>query len=122
MAKIRVAHLSGDQATIQNTPPLVTSLKARAHYGLAPLPDKRFDALRAQRVAGAAQIYVEQFSAHPLEADSAELYAAPDGYLSKGGTFNRERQDASDKAVYEIEIRPEDGLYPLPFVAPQADG
>jgi L-asparaginase len=122
MAKIRVAHLSGDQATIQNTPPLVTSLKARARYGLAPLPDKRFDALRAQRVAGPAKIYVEQFSAHPLEADSAELYAAPDGYLSKGGTFNRERQDASDKAVYEIEIRPEDGLYPLPYMARQKDG
>ena len=34
----------------------------------------RFDALRAQRLAAPATVYVEQFSAHPLESDAAELY------------------------------------------------
>jgi L-asparaginase len=51
MSKIRIAHLSGDQATIQNTPPLVTSAKARARYGLPPIAGERFDALRPQRLA-----------------------------------------------------------------------
>ena len=36
--------------------------------------------------------------------------------------FHRERQAAGDKPVYEIELRPEDGLYPLPYMAFQADG
>ncbi len=62
------------------------------------------------------------FQPHPLEADSAELYGPPDGYLSTSGIFNRERKDASDKAVYEIEMQPEDGLYPLPYMARQKDG
>jgi L-asparaginase len=34
MEKIRIAHLSGPNATIQNTPPLVTSNKARQKHGL----------------------------------------------------------------------------------------
>ena len=33
-AKVRIAHLTGPTATIQNTPPLVTSNKARARLGL----------------------------------------------------------------------------------------
>ena len=37
MSKIRIAHLAGPTATIQNTPPLVTSSKARARAGLPPL-------------------------------------------------------------------------------------
>src|SRR5580698_5828590 len=104
MSKIKIAHLSGDQATIQNTPPLVTSNKARIRYGLDPIPGKRFDALRAQRLAAPTRVYVEQFSAHPLEAQSAELYGAPDGYVATDGTFRKERGDATDKAVYEIEL------------------
>jgi hypothetical protein len=36
--------------------------------------------------------------------------------------FRKERQDESDKAVYEIELKPEDGLYPLPYMAVQVDG
>src|SRR5262249_45206994 len=60
--------------------------------------------------------------AHPLEADAAELYGPPDGYLDAQGRFHRTRQTDSDTAVYEIEIRPEDGLYPLPYMARQADG
>ena len=125
--KMRIAHVSGPRATIQNTPPLVTSNKARSKYGLPPRrnPDgtlPRFDALRAQRLAAPAKVYVEQFSAHPLEADTAELYAAPDGYVGPDGTFRRGRSSDADKPVYEIELHPDDGLYPLPYMARQADG
>ena len=125
--KLRIAHLSGPTATIQNSPPLVTSNKARQRYGLplrrhphdVSLP---FDALRAQRLAAPAKVYVEQFSAHPLERDAADLYAAPDGYIGADGAFSRDRRSDQDKPVYEIELRPEDGLYPLPYMARQADG
>jgi L-asparaginase len=125
--KVRIAHLAGPTATIQNTPPLITSNKARAKHGLplltdadgAPLPH---DALRSQRLAAPAKVYVEQFSAHPLESDVAELYGPPDGYIGADGVFRKERQDESDKAVYEIELKPEDGLYPLPYMAVQVDG
>src|SRR5438132_11859624 len=125
--KARIAHLAGPNATIQNTPPLVTSNKARAKHNLSPLmnPDgtpARFDVLRAQRLAAPVTIYVEQFSAHPLEADAAELYGPPDGYIDSAGQVHRERQGADDKPVYEVELRPEDGLYPLPYMALQADG
>jgi L-asparaginase len=126
-AKIRVAHLTGPNATIQNTPPLVTSNKAREKYDLPLLraPDgsiAKFDALRTQRLAAPAKVYVEQFSAHPLERDAAELYGAPDGYIDVDGVFHKERRGADDKPVYEIELRPEDGVYPLPYMARQADG
>lgn len=126
-ARVRIAHLAGPTATIQNTPPLVTSNKARARAGLAPVtgPDgqpHRFDALRAQRLAAPAKIYVEQFSAHPLEQDAAELYGPPDGYVGADGSFSPERKSADDKPVYEVELTPEDGLYPLPYMALQADG
>jgi hypothetical protein len=123
----KIAHLSGPTATIQNSPPLVTSNKARRKYGL-PLrtnPDgteARFDALRAQRLAAPATVYVECFSAHPLERDAADLYGPPDGYLDAHGVFRREPTGPDDKPVFEIEIRPEDGVYPLPYMARQADG
>ena len=71
---------------------------------------------------GAATVYVERFSAHPLEADAAELYGPPDGYLDAKGVFHKERSSPQDKAVFEIEIRPEDGVYPLPYMARQANG
>ena len=76
--KARIAHLAGPNATIQNTPPLVTSNKARAKNKLPLLtnPDgtpARFDVLRPQRLAAPVTVYVEQFSAHPLEADAAEI-------------------------------------------------
>ena len=75
----RIAVFSGATATIANTQPLVTSNKGRARYGL-PLrthPDgstPRFDVLRPQRLARPVTVYVQQFSAHPLEADAADLY------------------------------------------------
>ena len=127
MAKPRIAHLAGPNATIQNTPPLVTSNKARRLHGLPLLTDgdgapARFDALRTQRLAAPATVYVEQFSAHPLERDAAELYAPPDGYIDAAGDFSERRRNPDDKPVYRIELKPEDGLYPLPYMARQADG
>jgi L-asparaginase len=125
--KVRIAHLAGPNATIQNTPPLVTSNKARALHGLPILKDMdgkqvRYDPLRPQRLAAPATVYVEAFSAHPLEADAAELYAEPDGYLSADGVFSPTRGNANDKPVYKIELLPDDGVYPLPYMARQKDG
>jgi len=125
--KPKIAYFAGSNATIHSIPPLITSNKARAKYGLAPLTDPdqspaRFDVLRPQRLARPAVVYVEQFSAHPLEADAAELYGPPDGYLDSQGNFHKERTNAADKPVYEVELKPDDGLYPLPYMARQADG
>jgi L-asparaginase len=126
-AKPTIAVFSGPTATIQNTEPLVTSNKAREKYGL-PLrthPDgsaMRFDVLRYQRLATTVTVYVEQFSAHPLEQDAVELYGPPDGYLDSTGAFHKERTSLADKPVYEVILKPEDGLYPLPYLARQADG
>lgn len=126
-AKPRIAVFSGPTATIQNTEPLVTSNKAREKYGL-PMrshPDGsplRFDVLRPQRLAASVTVYVEQFSAHPLECDAVELYAPPDGYIDASGQYHRERQGPNDKPVYEITLKPEDGLYPLPYMGRQANG
>jgi len=126
-SKPRIAVFSGPTATIQNTEPLVTSNKAREKYGLKmrSYPDgsaMRFDVLRPQRLAAPVTVYVEQFSAHPLERDFAGLYAPPDGYLDDAGNFHKERKSSSDKPVYEITLKPEDGLYPLPYMARQANG
>jgi hypothetical protein len=126
--KPRIAVLSGPTATIQNSEPLVTSNKARARFGLPLLtnPDGtsiRFDALRAQRLAAPVTVYVEAFSAHPLEADIRELYAPPDGYVdAETGTFAASRRRESDVPVYEVHLLPEDGPYLLPYMARQADG
>src|SRR5580700_1165892 len=126
-SKARIAHLAGPNATIQNTPPLVTSNKARAKRQLPLLTDKdgspaRFDVLRNQRLAAPATVYVEQFSAHPLEADAAELYGPPDGYCNSRGEFSETRLSESDRPVFRIEIDPQDGYYPMPYMARQADG
>ena len=126
-SKPRIAHISGSNATISSSPPLVTSNKAREKRGLHLLEDAsgarlRFDALRPQRLAAPVTVYVEQFSAHPLERDAAELYGPPDGYVDRAGGFHRERQSKSDVPVYEITLSPDDGLYPLPYMAVQADG
>src|SRR5690242_9348782 len=123
----RLAHFAGANATIMNSPPLVTSNKAREQHGLPLLrrPDGtpvRYDVLRAQRLAAPVTVYVEQFSAHPLERDAAELYAPPDGYLDPSGVFHKEQQGPDDVPVFEVTLRPEDGLYPLPYMARQANG
>ncbi|MGF1575948.1 MAG: asparaginase domain-containing protein [Cyanophyceae cyanobacterium] len=125
--KPKIAIFSGPTATIHNSEPLVTSNKARARYGLPLLKDAdgdplRFDVLRPQRLAAPVTVYIEQFSAHPLERDASELYGPPDGYLDPTGVFHPEAQSPSDKPVYEVTLQPEDGLYPLPYMARQADG
>jgi hypothetical protein len=126
-AKPRIAHFSGPNATIQNSPALVTSNKARTAHGLPLMRDPdgtpaRFDVLRPQRLAAPVTVYVEQFSAHPLERDASGLYAPPDGYLGADGGFHAERRSEADKPVYKVELSPADGLYPLPFMGRQADG
>ena len=55
-------------------------------------------------------------------ADAAELYGPPDGYLDEKGEFRKERSSPQDKPVFEIELLPEDGVYPLPYMARQANG
>ena len=126
-SKPRIAYLSGSNATISNSPPLVTSNKARAARGLSVKtnPDgskPRYDVLRPQRLAAPVTVYVEQFSAHPLESDAADLYGPPDGYVDTFGTFRTERQSDDDIPAYRIELSPDDGLYPMPYMAFQADG
>lgn len=126
-AKDRIAVFSGPTSTAQNSPPLVTSNKARAARGL-PLqanPDgtpARFDQLRPQRLAAPVEVWIEQFSAHPLEKDAAPLYGPPDGYMDAQSRVNSQRQNVADKPVYKVTLRPEDGLYMLPYMALKADG
>lgn len=124
--KPRIAVFSGPTATIQNNKPLVTSNKAREQYGLPLLKDKwgqpTTDWPRYQRLAAPVTVYIEQFTAHPLEADVKELYAAPDGYVNAKGEFSKERKSADDKPVYAVTLKPEDGLYALPYMGRQANG
>lgn len=125
--KIKIAHLAGPNATITNSPPLVTSNKARAKYELPLMTDiegraSRFDVLRPQKLAAPATVYVEQFTAQPLEADASELYGAPDGYVDHNGNFSETRHSQSDRPVYSVEIGPDDGYYPMPFMGRQRDG
>ena len=125
--KPTIAVFSGPTATIQNSPPLVTSNQARGRAGLplqtagdgSPL---RFDTLRAQRLAAPATVYIEYLSAHPLERDAVQLYGPPDGYLSPAGEFVREAASEDYRPVFEVELQPSDGPYLLPYMALQADG
>jgi L-asparaginase len=121
--RLSIVVFSGATATIQNTAPLVTSNQARRRHGLSLLRGgEGADTLRPQRLAAPVKIYIEAFSAHPLERDAQELYAAPDGYLNVAGEFLPQRQSESDTPVYEAVLNPEDGLYMLPYMARQRDG
>jgi len=125
--KPRIAVFSGTSATIQNSAPLVTSNKARKSYGLPVLknPDgsePAYDHLAPQRLAAKVEVFIEAYSAHPLERDAAELYGPPDGYLDANGGFHTDRTRPDDKPVYRVTLEPEDGLYLLPYMARQADG
>ena len=102
MAKPCIAVFSGPRSTIANTPALVTANKGRLD-GERKL-DGRFDHLVPQRLSEPVRVRIEKFSAHPLEADAAEVHH-DDG-----------------KPYYEVELRPEDGAYLLPYVARRADG
>ena len=116
--------ISRDPITIQTTPPLITSNKAREKYGLRLTGADGRSALRrlrAQRLAVAVTIYVEQFTAHPLERD-APSYMSARRISDSAGTFHKEPQSPDDTPVYEVTLRPEDGVYPLPYMARQADG
>ena len=64
---------------MQNTEPLVTSDQARRRHGLPLLPHRGPDVLRPQRLAAPVRVYIEAYSAHPLERDAAHLYAHIDG-------------------------------------------
>jgi hypothetical protein len=125
--KPRIAVFTGPTSTIQNSPPLVTSNKARDMRGL-PLrksPDEspiRYDHLVPQRLAAPVEVLIEQFSAHPLEKDATHLYGPPDGYVDRNGVFHKTRQNPGDKPAYRVTLRPEDGLYLLPYMSVQADG
>ena len=72
----RIAVFSGPNATIQNNKPLVTSNKAREQYGLPLRRDASGQPLvdwpRYQRLAAPVTVYVEMFTAHPIEADAKE--------------------------------------------------
>jgi L-asparaginase len=125
--KPRIAVFAGPTATILNSAPLITSNLARRRHDLPLLTDAwgnplRFDVLRPQKLAKRVTIYVEQFSAHPLERDAAHLYAAPDGYLDPAGEVHRERQSDEDIPINEIVLDPADGLIPLPYMSLQRDG
>jgi L-asparaginase len=67
-------------------------------------------------------VYVEAYSAHPLEADAAALYAPPDGWIDDAGTFHEQRPAAGGKPVHVVELTPDDGLLPLPYMGRQVDG
>lgn len=120
----RLAVFLGPAATVANTAPLITSESSRSEAEQFPDGRRVFDALRPQRLAAPVDVYVEQFSAHPLERDAAELYGPPDGYLAADGTFTAADRGGPDAGtpVYRIRLRPQDGLYPLPYVARQAGG
>lgn len=123
----RIAVFAGPDATVLNSEPLVTSDKARHARGLPPRTDERgrrlrFDPLRPQRLARPAVVWVEQFSAHPLESDAAALYGPPDGWVGPDGEVRDAPSGPDDIPALRIELRPEDGLYPLPYMAVQADG
>jgi hypothetical protein len=125
--KPKIAVFSGPRATILNSEPLITSNKARSEHGLPLLknPDGtalRYDHLVPQQLAAPVEVFIEQFSAHPLEKDAADLYGPPDGFIDKNGVFHTDRQGPDDKPVYKAVLRPEDGLYLLPYMAVQADG
>ena len=102
MPKQKIAVFSGPNSTIGNSPTLVTSNKGRLE-GENVLPG-RFDHLAAQVLYEPVTIRIKKFSGHPLEEESRAVY----------------HDDGKD--YYEVELRPEDGPYPLPYVARRADG
>ena len=102
MSKPRVAIFSGPNATVANSPPLVTSNKARLP-GERLIPG-RFDHLVPQILYEKVKVKIKKFSAHPLEQDAASVYA----------------DDRKD--YYEVELSPDDGPYLLPYMARRSDG
>ena len=102
MPKPKIAVFSGPRATVTNSPPLVTSNKGRLP-GETLVPG-RFDHLVGQLLHEPVTVRVQKFTAHPLEEDARHLY----------------HDDGRD--YYEVELRPEDGPYLLPYMARRNDG
>ena len=102
MAKPRIAVFSGPNATISNSPALVTSNKGRLPG--ERMLEGRFDHIVGQLLYEPVTVRIKKLSAHPLEEDSRELYH-DDG-----------------KEYYEVELRPEDGPYPLPYMGRRKGG
>ncbi|MCI0845294.1 MAG: hypothetical protein J4N87_08035, partial [Chloroflexi bacterium] len=102
MDRPKIAVFSGPTSTIANSPSLVTSNKGRA-AGERILPG-RFDHLVAQSLYEPVTVRIKKFSAHPMEEDAKDVYF-DDG-----------------KDYYEVELRPEDGAYLLPYMARRKDG
>jgi hypothetical protein len=106
----KIAVFSGPTATIQNTPALRTTGKVPS--------------LRHQRLGAPAVVYVEAYSAHPMELDSTALYAPPDGYIDDGGEFvatNGSGVPEGRTGVFRVELQPSD-LLTLPYVARMGNG
>jgi L-asparaginase len=100
--KPKIAVFSGPTATISNSPPLVTSNKAR-------LPNERkipgrYDHLVPQFLYEPVKVKIRKFSSHPLEDDASDVY------------------QSDNKEYYEVTLSPEDGSYLLPYAARRADG
>ena len=102
MPKPKIAVFSGPRSTIANTPALVTSNKGRS--GSDAALEGKFDHLVGQTLYEPVTVKIKRFSAHPLEEDSKQIY----------------HDDGKD--YYEVELRPEDGAYLLPYLARRADG
>ena len=102
MARAKIAVFSGPRATIANSPTLVTGNKGRLSSERV-LPG-RYDHLAPQVLHEPVVVRIRKYSAHPLEEDASAVYV----------------QDGKD--YYEVELLPEDGPYPLPYVARRADG
>jgi len=102
MAKPKIVVFSGPRSTIANSPTLVTGNKGRLP-GERQLPG-RYDHLVSQTLSEPVRVKIKKFSAHPLEEDGKAVY----------------HDDGKD--YYEVELRPEDGPYLLPYLARRSDG
>lgn len=114
---------AGPNATVLNTPPLVSGggRSERGDRTEQGAGENRPVLLRPQRLAAPVTVLVEQFSAHPLEADARDLYDRPDVWIDAAGELHDEPIPGGVGA-YRVVLRPEDGLYLLPYVAAQSDG
>ncbi|MBV9594419.1 MAG: asparaginase, partial [Actinobacteria bacterium] len=114
-SKPRIVIFSGPRATIQNSAPLVTSADTP--------PEEGYDLLRSQLLAAPVTVYIEAFTAHPMEKDVVELYGPPDGWIDPAtGEFFEQPSATATRPAYKRTLRPEDGPFLLPYAARQADG
>ena len=102
MAKPKIAVFSGPNATVSNSPALVTSNKGRLSGDR--MLEGRFDHLVGQTLHEPVTVRIKKYSAHPLEEDSKDQY----------------HDDGKD--YYEVELKPEDGPYLLPYMARRKNG